>query len=449
MASISSLGIGSGLDLGGLLDQLESSEREQLTPIVQQQRSYQAKISAFGTLENALESFREAAAELADAQTFRAVKTEVSGEALTVSAGEDAVAGSYNIEVGQKARSYSVATAGLADREEKLGAGSIAFTLGSGENFSVDVAEDESSLEGIRDAINNADAGVTASIIDDGSAQPYRLVLSSSDTGSEAAIASVDFGSTGLGTSLALDTNTEVTARNAQLTVNGIAIESQGNRVEEAVQGVTLDIAEIGSASLDITRDSDAVEKDIGTFVDAYNKLQETLTALTDYDSTTGSAGSLLGNTTVRGVESQLRSLMGESVEGGDFNTLSDLGITLQLDGTLELDEETLDEAVADGPRALADFFAGAEGDGFAGRLDDALASVLGEDGSLERATEGLESRIEGLGERYERTEARIGETIARYRSQFSQLDSMIAQMNSTSSYLTQQFEALDAQLSQ
>lgn len=447
MASISSLGIGSGLDLSGLLDQMESAERQQLTPIVRQQNSYQAKISAFGGLESALTSFQEAATKLADAGTFRAVKAEVSGEALTVSAGENAEVGSYDIDISQKARGYSIASAGLAGREEKLGAGSIAFSLGNGDSFSVDVSEDQSSLEGIRDAINDADAGVSASIIDDGSAQPYRLVLSSTDTGTDAAIASVDFGSTGLGTSLALDTNTEVTARNAQLTVNGIAVESQSNRVEEAIQGVTLEIAETGTETLDITRDDAAVKKDIRAFVDAYNGLQKVLSTHTGYDSASGSAGTLLGNATVRGVESDLRDLMGDSVTGGAFSTLSDLGISLQLDGTLEIDDETLDEVVAEQSAALTDFFAGDEG--FAGRLDGALESMLEEDGRLERAVEGLESRIEGLGEQYERTEARIGDTIARYRSQFAELDGLIAQMNSTSSYLTQQFEALNAQLGQ
>ena len=449
MASISSLGIGSGLDLNSLLDQLESAERQQLTPIVQQQKSYQAKISAFGRLENALTSFQEAAAKLADAESFRAVKTDISSESLTVSADEEAVVGSYDIEVTQMARRYSIASAGLVDKTEALGAGSVDFTLGNGENFSVTVDESDSSLEDIRDAINKADAGVSASIVNDGSGQPYRLVLSSSDTGTDAAIASVNF--TGLGGQLGLDAATEVQARNAELTVNGIAIESQGNRVEGAIQGVVLNIDDAGSATLDITRDSGAIQKNVESFVSAYNDLQDTLSELTGYNGDTGSAGTLLGNATVRGVETQLRSLMGEAVSDAGFSTLGELGISLELNGTLEMDEEALGDAVANRLGDLAGFFAGAAGDteGFASRIDTALGSLLEEGGTLENATEGLENSIEGLEERYTRTEARIGETIARYRTQFAQLDSLIAQMNSTSSYLTTQFEALSAQLDQ
>lgn len=451
MASISSLGIGSGLDLNGLLDQLKTDARQQLTPIVKQQQSYQAEISAFGTLENALTDFREAAAELADPETFRAVKTENSGESFTVSADEEAVVGSYDIQVTQKARSYSVATAGLASKEAALGGGTISFTLGNGETFSVDVSDSDSSLVDIRDAINSADGGVTASIIDDGSDQPYRLVLSSTDTGTDAAITAVDFGSGGLGSSLGLDVSTEVQARNAQLTVNGIAIESQDNRVEGAIQGVTLNVTDTGNATLDITPDTSGVGKKVESFVSAYNDLQETLSKLTDYNSDSETAGTLLGNATVRGVETRLRSLMSDVVEGGDFNTLSDVGISLQLDGTLEIDEEALDKVVANQPDSMAEFFSGGtdESGGFASRIDTALGGMVDDGGTLDKATEGLETRIDGLADRYDRTEAQIDETIARYRTQFSQLDGMIASMNSTSSYLTQQFDALSAQLGQ
>jgi len=139
MASISSLGIGSGLDLNGLLDQMESAERQQLAPITQQQKSYQAKISAYGTLEGKLDDFREAAAKLADSQQFDAVKSNVSGDALTAVVGEDALPGTHDIVVNNKARAYSIATQGVTDKTEKLGAGAISFTLGNGDNFSIDV----------------------------------------------------------------------------------------------------------------------------------------------------------------------------------------------------------------------------------------------------------------------------------------------------------------------
>jgi len=450
MASISSLGIGSGLDLNGLLDQMEAAERQQLTPITQQQQSYQAKISAFGTLENKLTEFREAAAKLSEVQQFEAVKSNVSGDALSAVVGEEAMPGNHDIVVNNKARAYSIATQGVLDKTELMGAGTINFTLGNGDAFSIEVGEEQSSLEGIRDAINESGKGVQASLVNDGKGQPHRLVLSATDTGTDAAISSVDFGTGGLGDVLALDTGSEVTALNASLSVNGIDIESQSNRVEGAVQGITLNLKEEGNATLSVTRDTAGISKAVTAFVDSYNSLQESMDNLTRYNQETGATGQLLGDTTLRGIESRIRGVMGDGVSGGEFSALSDIGIDLTVDGTLEVDEEALDAAVADNLGALSDFFAGTgDTEGLATRLDSTLGKMLGDSGTIENATSGLEDRIEGLGERYERTEARINSTIDRYREQFSKLDGLIAQMNSTSSYLTQQFDALNAQLGQ
>ncbi|MCX2802158.1 flagellar filament capping protein FliD [Microbulbifer thermotolerans] len=455
MATISSLGIGSGLDLNGLLDDLESAERQQLTPIVAQQQSYQAKISAFGQLESALDSLRQAALELSEADGFTDVKSSLSGEALSATVGDEAVVGSYEIEVTQRARNYSIATEGVADKEALLGAGTIQFTFASdsgpsGGAAEVEVTAEDSSLEGIRDAINAADIGVVASIINDGSDQPYRLVLSSAETGTEAAIASVAF-SGDLQSSLNTDGTTEVEAQDAKLKVNGIDITSQSNRVEDAIQGITLDLEDTGSVSLEITRDTAAIEGKISGFVSAYNNLQDTISSLTSYDQETGSAGVLIGNVTVQSVESRLRNTLTDVLtSSGTFNSLSDLGITLEVDGTLTLDEEALGDLVAEQLSDLTQFFAGvADEDGLADRLDTVLGAMLDEDGTLDSATSGLESSIERLQERYEDTEARIDSTIERYRTQFTQLDLLITQMNTTSTYLTQQFEALSAQLGQ
>ncbi|HEX5678510.1 MAG TPA: flagellar filament capping protein FliD [Alcanivorax sp.] len=450
MASISSLGIGSGLDLNGLLDQMEAAERQQLTPITQQQKSYRAQISAYGTLENKLTSFREAAAKLGESQQFEAVKSSVSGDALSAVVGEEALPGTHDIVVNNKARAYSIATQGVADKTEPLGAGTLNFTLGNGDSFSIEVGEEQSSLEGIRDAINEAGKGVQASLVNDGSGQPHRLVLSAAETGTEAAIASVDFGTAGLGGVLAVDAGTEITAVNASLSVNGIDIESQSNRVEGAVQGITLNLEEAGTSTLSVTRDTAGITKAVTAFVESYNSLQESMDSLTRYDQETGTSGQLLGDTTLRGIESRIRGVMGGLVSGGEFNALSDIGVNLTVDGTLEIDEEALDEVVANKLGSLADLFSGSgESEGLATRLDTTLGKMLGDSGTIDNATSGLEDRIEGLGERYLRAEARIDSTIARYREQFSKLDAMIAEMNSTSSYLTQQFDALNAQLNQ
>ncbi|WP_299595858.1 flagellar filament capping protein FliD [uncultured Microbulbifer sp.] len=451
MATISSLGIGSGLDLSGLLDQLESAERQKLTPILQQQKSYETKISAFGLLQSALDKVKSAAAELSDPSAFSGVKTSLSGEGLTISSSEDVPVGTYEVAVTQRAKSYSIATAGVAEQSVNLGAGSIDFTLGSGEQFSVSVDEADSSLEDIRNAINKAGAGVVASIVNDGSDQPYRLVVSSSQTGSDAAIDSVVFAAGSFGDELALDSATEVAAQNAELNVNGIAIQSQSNRVEGAIQGVTLNLEETGSTTLEVTRDTAGIEKKLSNFVDAYNSLQGSLSDLTSFDSASGVGGILQGNAAVRGVESRLRDIVGGSLESDTFSSLADLGITLEVDGTLALDDEKVADLIANQLGDFTDVFAGVseDSDGFADRMASALEAMTEEGGLIGNATSGLETSVASMDQRYERMEAQIASTVDRYRTQFSQLDSLIAQMNSTSSYLTQQFDALSAQLKQ
>ena len=450
MASISSLGIGSGLDLNGLLDQLEASERQQLSPIVQKQKSHQAKISAYGRLESALTGFQDAVAKLAESKQFEAVKSSVSGDALGASMGDGALTGNYDLEVTQRARGYSIATQGVAAADEQLGAGTLNITLANGDSLELTIGEKQSTLEGVRDAINEAGGGVQAALMNDGGDTPYRLVLSSTETGTEAAIDTVTFGGD-LGAQLSLDQASEVQALNAELTVNGITVSSQSNSVEDAIQGVTLNLKETGTATLDITRDGGGIKKAVKGFAEAYNTLQKTLDNLTRFNQETGETGALLGDTTLRGIESQLRAVVSGATSGdGEFSTLADIGITLKVDGTLEVDDEAVEDAVDNQLAGLARFFTGgADKNGLAVRLDETLAEMVDDGGTLDDATEGLETSIESLQRQYNRTEDRINSTLARYRTEFQKLDSMIAQMNSTSTYLTQQFDALNAQLGQ
>tara|TARA_A100001391_G_scaffold84560_5_gene55397 strand:- start:1407 stop:2756 length:1350 start_codon:yes stop_codon:yes gene_type:complete len=449
MASIASLGVGSGLDLNGLLEQLESAERQKLTPITNQAASYQAKISAFGTLESALDKFRDAAETLGEEDSFRSVATNQTGESVTFTTGTDVALGSFDINVTQRARAYSIATQGVADKDADLGAGSVSIDLANGESLEVTLSEDKSSLKDLRDAINDQNKGVQASIVNDGSGTPYRLVMTSVKTGTEEAISGVSF-SGGLGSALSLDGASEVTARNAEFTINGIAMQSQSNKVEDAIQGVTLNLVEEGESSLDITRDTDAIKKAVNDFVSAFNNLKESIGSLTSFNSETGESGELIGNSTVRRIESELRGVLSAGVDEGEYRVLADLGVSLQRDGTLKVNDEDLDEAISNNLEGVSRFFVGRdENDGIIGKLDSALEDMLEDDGMIDRVTEGFETSIDSLSKRYDRMEQSIAATVERYRTQFQKLDSMVAQMNATSSYLTQQFDMLNAQLKQ
>ncbi|CAM4070600.1 flagellar filament capping protein FliD [Vreelandella rituensis] len=464
MASISSLGIGSGLDLNGLLDQLKDAERGKLEPIERQLESQQTRISAYGQLKSGLSSFQSAIGKLNDTSMYESLSTSVSGESVSATADETAMPGSYNITVDTLATRGTLASDGVGDTETAISGTDdqvMTFTFGYGDTSTttgVSIAAN-SSLEAIRDAINaDESAGVDATIINDGSdGTNYRLALSSRETGADASISNFSFNIAapfaadgGVNVDDGSSTGTHQAGTDASLNVNGVTITSTSNQVEGAIQGVTLNLQEGGGAtsSVVVEQDTLAVREAVTGFVKAFNDLKGSIGELTAFNSETGQAGDLLGDNTVRTVESRLRGVLGGGVAEGQFSMLSNVGISMQLDGTLEIDNDKLDDVIANDQGALAEFFAGTSDEtGMAGKLDTTLSQLLGTNGAVQGAISGAESSIESLGNRYTSMEQSIDRTIDRYRTQFGQLDGMIAQMNSTSSYLTQQFDALDAQL--
>jgi len=463
MATISSLGIGSGLDLSGLLDDLKKAEEEKLTPIVDQQQSYKTKLSAFGSLESSLTALRDAAAKLSDPETFTAVTSSMTGDAVTASTTGDAVAGRYQVSVTSLAQAQSLASAGQANKDVNLGmAGTLNFNVGSGTGlttFNVSV-EDGDTLEDLQDAINAQKGGVTATIVNDGSNTPYHLVLSSDATGTDSQITIGSNDSAALAGSFGYDGNNAnangmsqtVSAQDAVLNVNGIEITSQSNTVEGALQGVTFDLTSTttGMETLNVSKDTASMTKAVKAFVSAYNSFQSTSDNLTSYDAESESAGVLLGNSTMRSIESRLRGALGYSDSSGTLSMLSDLGIERQLDGTLKVDDNKLSDAISSDSNAVSRFFGGVDGkSGMSASIDDTMGTILDDGGLLQIATDGIDSTLGRLSDRYTRTQESIDATVERYRTQFASLDSLVSQMNSTSSYLTQQFDALSAQTNQ
>lgn len=463
MATITSLGIGSGLDLNGLLDQLNDAERGKLAPITRQQEQQEAKISAYGKIQSSMDALQDAVGALSDPKLYQSLSANVRGDEISATTSADALPGSYRVEVTALATAGTLASQRLVGTESDAAldmgdATQLRLDFAGQDSVKIDVAAD-SSLEDIRDAINaNEAAGVSASVIFDG--EGYRLALSSKETGLDASINGFSF--------LKADGTNAVTqplgaeaaraGQDAALTVNGIAITSASNTIEDAIQGVTLNLGELNlgagetaSSTVNVERNTLKVREAIGDFVEAFNDVKSTIGTATKFDSESGASGDLVGDSTVRTIENRLRSVLSGGVAGGEFSTLTQLGITLQRDGTLEMDDDTISGLAKNSPDALSDFFTGVEGDansvGLASSLNTTLDQLMSKNGTLGNAISGAENRIDSLGERYERMESTIERTISRYRTQFGQLDAMIAQMNSTSSYLTQQFDALDAQL--
>lgn len=461
MATITSLGLGSGLDLSTLLTNLDSAERLKLQPLTKQKTANETKISAFGTLQGALSALQTASDKLNDVATFQGQTSSASGTGLTVAASSSAVAGNYQVTVTQLAKAQSVVTNGVADVSTALGSGTLSISAGDVALDNITLDSSNNTLSGIRDVINSQGKGVIATIVNDGDATaPYRLVLSSRATG-EASKINVSFSGSGEAANLlnynsadpsaVTNTMTEtVAAQDAKLTVNGLSITSASNTVEEAIQGVTLTATATGAEqTVTVSRDTATISSAISGFVDAYNALVTTTTKLTDYNATTKVAGGLLGDASLRSVQGQIRSAMGATIEGGTYKVLSDLGVSLQLDGKLSLNSDKLNKVLSSDTTQLSQFLSGTDNisksDGLAGGLSASLSRMLSTDGIISTSIAGLKSRNVSLGEDYTRLEASITSTVERYRTQFSKLDTLVSDMNSQASYLTQQFNALSS----
>lgn len=461
MATITSLGIGSGLDLNSLLDQLNDAERGKLAPIVRQQEQQEAKISAYGKIQSSMDKFQDAVDALNDPKLYQSLSANVRGDAIKASASADALPGSYTVEVTALATSGTLASQRVTDSDTPLdmgGATQLRLDFAGQDSVNIDVAAD-SSLEDIRDAINaRKDAGVSASVIFDG--EGFRLALSSKEAGLDASVTGFSFVDAGGGAVATppFASDTAQSGQDAVLTVNGIAITSPSNTIEDAIQGVTLNLGELSlgagetaSSTVIVERNTLKVREAIGDFVKAFNNVKSTIGTATSFNSESGVAAELVGDSTVRTIENRMRSVLTSGVAGGELSTLTQLGITLQSDGTLKMDDAAVSDLAKNSPDALSDFFTGVEGNdasqGMASSLSATLEQLMSKNGTLGNAINGAENRIDSLGERYERMESTIERTISRYRTQFGQLDAMIAQMNSTSSYLTQQFDAMDYQL--
>lgn len=466
MASISSLGVGSGMDLSSLLTSLSNAEQARLTPLTTQQTSYKSKLTAYGILQSALAKVETASAALKKADTLTSTAVSSTNTAFSAVTDSAASAGSYTIEVSNLAKAQSLLSAEVPNATNKLGNDNASRTItitqpGKKDPLEVTLINEQTSLTGIRDAINKQEGGVSASIMkaDDNT---YYLALTSKDTGTQSEMTISVTGDDTLNDFLNYTPSStggsggmtqKVAAEDAALTVNGVAITRQSNTITDAPQGVTLTLKAKTKANepetLNITRDSTAMKAAIQTWVDAYNSLQTTFGSLTQYtaveqgkDQSTNN-GALVGDGTLRSIQTQLKSQLA-SAQSGDVKTLASLGITQDVKGKLTIDSTKLDKALTEKPNGVVTFFVGdGKETGFATQTDNLLNTVLDTTkGTLKSATDGINKSLKNLDTQVTATTASIALTIERYKTQFTQLDKMMTSMNSTVSFLTQQFSS-------
>jgi flagellar hook-associated protein 2 len=457
MAGLTSQGIGSGLDVAGLVAKLVAAEKApRQSQITRAQTSTVTTISALANLKGAMGAFNDSLASLKTVDVFSARAVTASApEFFTASATNAAVAGSYDIQIGNLASAHQLASDPFASgASQVVGTGTLSVSVGT-KTFSVAVDDNHQTLAQIRDAINQATDNkdiVRATIVN--ASDGAHLVLSAQAAGSANRIVVAQSGGNGGLSSLeynaGLTTNYTQNhdALDAVVYVAGFEHHSTTNTFENAVDGVTITLLKddagteddgVATHTLTVAKDTSGAIARIKKFADAYSDLAQQIASLRSYDPETKKAGPLLGDAMLRGIESELRNKLTSAVSGlaGDYQSLASVGITTQKDGSLKVDSAKLDKALAADFDGVAQLFGSTNG--VATRLAGSLDAALATDAQINTRTKTLNAKSVSLQKEQAALETRMAEVAKRYNAQFNALDSLLSNLSSQSSFLTQQ----------
>jgi flagellar hook-associated protein 2 len=459
-------GLMSGLDTESIVTQLMQMERRPILQLQRQEAGIQAKISGLGSVKGGLSGLQRAVKAMQNPAAILPLKA-LSGNAdvLTASASTAAVAGKYQVEVTALAQAQQVRSFEFEGSDAVVGTGTLAIRVGGEDEPSVTITidEDHRTLAGIAEAINDAEAGVTAGVVNAGDGKFY-LTLTSDRTGDANTItltmADADGDNTdtaGLSRLYTTPAVQELTqtqaASDAALSLNGIAVTRAENTITDLIEGVTITLktADPGPENvftLTVSRDTATVASKLNDFVSQYNVLVDTLKGLQAYDPETGKGGLLQGDSITRQVEARLRAFLRQPIgEAGDaVRSLSDLGVQVERNGQLSLDQDILSAALEEDRDSVVNFLTGENGDGegFAGQLDALLDQYLnGSTGLLATKETGLKSSIAKIGDQIERVELRLSKREETLRRRFDVMETLMAEFQTTSGALDQQLQSL------
>lgn len=473
MATITSTGLGSGLDVASIVSALMAVEKRPLTLLQQAKTDLNTQLSAFGKLQSYTSAMRDAANTLSSVSLWnQTVASSSDSASVGVSTDNAAATGSYSINVTKLANSQTVSSHAFASSATTLGEGTLTIELGSWDGepaptgftakdgaspVTVTIGPGDTSLASIRDKINAAGAGVTATIVNDASGA--RLALRSSATGEENAfrISASDSSTDGLGalaydaTDAATQMTRNQTAADASATINGIVVNSASNKLEGVADGLTLTLLKTTSSAVDVgvTADDTAVKTAMTTFTKAFNDLAGYIRDQTKYDAASKTGGTLQGDRTVGSLQAQLRGVINAATGASSvFTRLSDIGISMKSDGTLDTNSTKLDAALANRAemrKALATDGADSSVSGFMDRFRDLGNVLLGTDGAITTRNSSLQTMITRNQSSQDAMQLRLDQTEKRLNAQYQALDTQMAKLSSTSSYLTQQLASIAA----
>lgn len=458
MAGISSPGIGSGLDVKSIVSQQVALESKPLEKLESKKTSLNSEISTWGGIKSQLSALQDASQKLMDLSSWntRALKSS-NDDAVTGTASKGAATGSYQVTVNSLAKAQSARSAAVT-AGSTLGEGGLLISIGQWDagNFSssssvipVDIAASDTMAD-IARKINGAGAGVTASVVTSNGQD--QLMMRSASTGASMGFQVETYGDAALNAlSYPGDGSSGMTLNqagsDAEVKIDGgMTVTSSSNTLSNVISGLTLDLKQTGTTTVDITSDTSVVKKSVDDFVSAFNTAITNLTTATKYDAGSKTAGPLQGDATAVGLLNTLKNMvMTNGPTGTSFNRLSDVGLEMQRDGTLKVNPGKLTAALAK-PDELKTFFAASSDTvtetGMARRFYDYTFNINSTDGVLTGRNKALQKAISRNNTDIEKMEARISRTEERLYKTYSALDTKMSTLNSMSTYVAQQSSA-------
>ena len=470
MATVSSLGTGSGLDLNTLLTNLMTAEKAPLVALQKTEASYQARISSLGSVQSVLSALQLAASSMVPAigstasSKFSIPQATVADTSIAyATAAPSAAASSYSLDVTSLAKaqrlvtptygvgsnaSTAIGTGTLTIDFGELSAGNTLYTADAARSKTITIDSTNNTLGGLRDAINASGGDVTASIVL--GTTGAQMVLTGKQTGLSSimkmtsTIPGFDRDPLGAGSGTLSETVAGgQAAANAAYAINGIAGSGTSNTVTGMIENVTLNLTKVTTSPTTITVNKDtttSLTSSLTSFVKAYNDAATTMGKLGSYNLATKVAGALQGNSTLRNAQNQVRDQFFNITLGGSspYQRLSNIGVSLSQEGTLSLDTSKLNAAISADFTSVANLVA-AVGTGFK-TTTTGLVSITG---SIPSAVSSVNNLVTDNRLSQTKMSARLTAIENRYRAQFTALDTAVASMKNTSAYLTQQLDNL------
>lgn len=440
--AISSAGIGSGLDVAKIVEQMVAAEKIPLKKLEYKAEGIQTQISTYGEIKSLTSKLGDIVSKLTRDSAWNGVSISSSNTTLSGTMTGIAATGTYNIKVTHLAQAQTTALGGaggiaLAKDQAMGAAGTIKLTMGT---ESKDIAISSSdTLTKIATKINEAGMGIQASIVTNVDGQE-RLMLRSKETGTDKAF-TVDLSAA----PAVLGQTTTQNAQNAKVELNGMAVESSSNTFANTIPGMSFTVSEVTStaATLNVKADTEAMKKNIQEFVEAYNALNDLLTQSTKYVEESKTAGVLQGDSATVSLQNSLRMLtQGISGSTGGLTRLAEIGIQMQEGGKLSTDTTKLDKALTN-LEGLKGLFANkadalGQGGGIAVNFKNFTDKLLSFDGTLNTKTDSLERTLKSNSAAQDKVNTRADTLEKRLYAQYSALDTKMASLNALNAYVSQ-----------